>query len=329
MLHILNGDAAAEVVRHSDIGGVTVPWRESLMTGPTPDGLPLAQWITIRAQHLSEAYEADLAHCRHDLQRQIELLHTFADHEEVVLWFDRDLFCQVNLWYLLHWFSCRSHESTLISIVGLEKHPELHLQSGIGSLNVESLRSLFEQRMQLSDAHFALGTRAWIAYCSPDPTTLQRAAESNTSALPFMKDVLLSHLSRFPSTRNGLGRIERKILELLSTGRTWFHEIFEGLTQSESDGLGDYQCWLELHRLAGARHPALTVIGLENDDTPLRSGKFRDAIFRLTDFGHALHKSEADWVEANSIDHWLGGVHLHPKKEIWRWDDEAMLLIRT
>ncbi|MFN0159056.1 MAG: hypothetical protein ACKVRP_13415 [Bacteroidota bacterium] len=329
MLHILNGDAAAELVRHSDVGGVVVPWRESLMTGPTPEGLPLTQWIDIRTKHLSEAYEADPDHCRYDLQRQIESLHSFIDHEEVILWFDRDLFCQVNLWYLLHWFSTRKHESVRLSIVGLEKHPDLHLQSGIGSLDSKSMRAFFDQRTPLTDAHLALGSRAWIAYCSPDPMTLERAVDFNTSALPFVKDVLLRHLERFPSTRNGLGRIENRILELLSTGCVSFNEVYEGISNNDTDGLGDYQCWAELKRLAGGATPALKMVGLEKETFPLRSGRFREASFQLTHFGKALFKREADWIEINGIDHWLGGVHLNRKNGIWRWDEEGRFLLRT
>ena len=45
--------------------------------------------------------------CESELREQEEALSRFSDHEEVVLWFEHDLFCQVQLIYLLDWFARR------------------------------------------------------------------------------------------------------------------------------------------------------------------------------------------------------------------------------
>jgi hypothetical protein len=105
MLHIHNGDCSADTARQSSLAGEHFAWRESLITGPTPSGLSDNEWRRIRSKHLSEAYGVDVKECERGLSSQEETLASFAQHEEVVLWFELDLFCQVHLIYLLNWFS--------------------------------------------------------------------------------------------------------------------------------------------------------------------------------------------------------------------------------
>src|SRR5882672_3831588 len=112
MLHIHNGDSTAETAKQSTLAGQHFALRESLITGPTPSGLAGAEWRKIRAKHLSEAYGVDLKECERDLLRQEETLASFPEHQEVVLWFEHDLFCQVHLLYLLNWFSQRDLGTT-------------------------------------------------------------------------------------------------------------------------------------------------------------------------------------------------------------------------
>src|SRR6185295_3295255 len=101
MLHIHNGDASAETAKNARIPGEHLPWREALVCGPAPADLSADQFRKVRAQHLAEGYSVKVAECERELGRQEEALERFGDHEEVVLWFEHDLFCQVHLVYLL------------------------------------------------------------------------------------------------------------------------------------------------------------------------------------------------------------------------------------
>ena len=57
MLHILNGDATANILKKTDLPGKLLPWREALVAGPTPGGLSFDDWINLRANHLAKDYE--------------------------------------------------------------------------------------------------------------------------------------------------------------------------------------------------------------------------------------------------------------------------------
>ena len=105
MLHIHNGDAAANVAKQTALPGEHFAFREALISGPTPAEVKDNDWRLVRARHLREGHGADLKQVLNDLRQQEERLATFRDHEEVVLWFEHDLFCQLHLIYSLDWFA--------------------------------------------------------------------------------------------------------------------------------------------------------------------------------------------------------------------------------
>jgi len=59
------------------------------------------------------------------LRAQEEALSRFSDHEEVVLWFEHDLFCQVQLIFLLNWLAQRELGKTKLSLIFIGEFPEL------------------------------------------------------------------------------------------------------------------------------------------------------------------------------------------------------------
>ena len=123
MLHIHNGDSSAGTARKSSIPGEHLPWREALVCGPAPSGLSSEEFRSVRARHLAEAYGANIEKCELELRAQEDTLSDFADHEEVVLWFEHDLFCQIHLSYLLDWFAQRELGKTKLSLISIGEFP--------------------------------------------------------------------------------------------------------------------------------------------------------------------------------------------------------------
>jgi hypothetical protein len=127
MLHIHNGDSAANTARQSAIPGEHIAFREALIAGPTPSDLKDAAWRKLRASHLAAAYDGDEQECEQELLRQEETMSGFAAHDEVVLWFEHDLFCQVHLVYLLDWFAARDLGGTRLSLICIGEFPGVEL----------------------------------------------------------------------------------------------------------------------------------------------------------------------------------------------------------
>jgi hypothetical protein len=333
MLHIHNGDATADKAKQSSLPGKHFAWREALIEGPTPAGPDGSEWRSLRARHLSEAYGVDLQKCERDLLAQDKKLASFAEHEEVVLWFEHDLFCQVNLICLLNWFAHQHLGKTRLSLVSIDSFPGKENFRGLGELKAEELASLFPARQQVATEQLDLAGRAWQAYCSRDPSDIQTLINTDVSALPFLSQALTAHLKRFPSTTNGLGNIENRGLQLVGTGLKNFGDLFTRFGEAEPVyGLGDSQFWLALCRMSEAGQPLLAMengLGNGANGQELTPAVAQRARFKITDLGEAVLKGDADFVLLNGIDQWLGGVYLSGERNLWRWDEASETIVLT
>jgi hypothetical protein len=325
MLHIFNGDSAAGTAKQSGIPGHIVAWREALVCGPTPGGVSDAEFRQLRARYLAETYGAPLEQCEKGLRRQEQSLAAYAKHDEVVLWFEHDLFCQVQLIYLLHWFAQRELGNTKLSLICIDEFPGVPGFRGLGELNESQLASLFPLREEISTDQLQLGAKAWLAYSAREANGLLALIDSDLSALPFLPIALSKHLQRFPSTKNGLGRIGNVGLELIASGQRKFTSLFPAFASREPEyGFGDAQFFLELKRLAGVAKPLLRVNG---NGSAMESAQMLLSSFEITEHGQAVLSGTEDFVHSDGIDQWLGGIHLEGNEVRWRWDEQEQKLL--
>ncbi|HXD33447.1 MAG TPA: hypothetical protein VN643_20155 [Pyrinomonadaceae bacterium] len=329
MLNIHNGDSTAGTARNAPIPGAHLAFREALVAGPTPANLEKGEWRKLRAAHLSSAYGGSWEEAQRDLERLEAALASSHLHDEVVLWFEHDLFCQINLLYLLDWFAARDVGKTKLSLIFIGEFPGRPDFRGLGELEPMELASLFDSRHEITEAEMQLATAAWKAYCSPDPTALEEFLKRDTAAMPFLKPALLSHLARFPSVRNGLGRVEECSLTIVNEGHKRFGDLFRCfIDKAGVYGFGDSQVYLSLQQLSNVRAPLLRNGGSSLGKGALDHERVKGAAYEITDRGRAVLKGDADFVKLNGIDIWLGGVHL-TNDHLWRWDDDANKLVRN
>ena len=318
MLHILNGGATEAILAQTAIRGDRFSFGDVLIAGPLP-AVNGSKWRRLRAEHLADAYGIEVETCEGALERQQEVFESFNNHEEVILWFEADLFCQANLLYVLDWCSHREL-STKLSLICIGEFPGRPNFRGLGELNPEELASLFPARIEVTASQLELAARAWQAYRSDDPRELERLLQASTNALPFLKGALRLQLARFPSTRNGLNRIENTGLELVSRGATRFVELFSQFVEAQPDyGLGDAQFWNAVQRLTQGAAPLLT--------NKTEASSMFESSFEITEAGNAVLNGAADNVTLNGMDEWLGGVHLLGHENIWRWDETQQKLV--
>jgi hypothetical protein len=294
MLHITNGESVS--LPQTGLPGEMIYWNDILHDGPVPRGLPLQELSRIRARFIAEFFGMPLADVSF-VQRDHAISH-FRDHEEVVLWFEHDLYDQLQLIQILDWFSHQDLGRTIVSLICGNSY--------LGHMHPEQLASLFRLRHPVTAAEFKTAQAAWDAFCSPEPTGLAALAASDTSALPFLHDALLRHLEQFPALRNGISRAERQILQLTGSGLTEFRELFPAAQKmEESIWMGDSTFQQYLRRLTGGKRPLLDSV---------------DSGYESTAFGRQVYLGREDHVRANGINRWLGGVHLCEGAPVWRWD---------
>jgi hypothetical protein len=225
VLHVMNGDAAADLLRRSGISGTVTVWADVLHDGPVQPDLSPARRRELRARFVSRNGFISYEEALRQAEEWDERLESFVDHDEVVLWFEHDLF-QLLLIRQLHWFGHRDMASRRLSLTCVGEYPGVADFVGLGQLTPRQLASLFNGRESVTNHQLELGRSAWRAFTSPDPTGLVGLLERDTSPLPFLADALRRHLQEFPWTRDGLPRTEREILSAVQAGARSPQEVY-------------------------------------------------------------------------------------------------------
>jgi hypothetical protein len=306
VLHITNGDSAAGVMREAGIAGEILPWRDVLHEGPVPANLPLEELSQVRAEFIAEcgwaAHDTVIAQFR---QRDA-VLATFRDHEEVILWFEHDLYDQLQLLQLLDFFCGRDLGSTPLSLICIDEY--------LGTLSPDRMAALQGTQQPVRREQLDLGRRAWSAFRAPEPAAWNALLDEDTSGLRFLAGAVLRHLEEYPSVENGLNRTEAQLLKGVRAGIHDRVGIFQATQRMEERiFMGDTSFWTYLDAMVQSRPPLLTRVGQE-----IYANAAAEQVMR----------NEDDWIAISGLDKWLGGVHLTHERH-WRWDRAKRQLVSS
>jgi hypothetical protein len=319
MLHITNGDCAAERIRAAGIAGEILPWRDVLHEGPVPAGLPLRELSAVRARFIAGRGWGAADEAARGFAERDAALARFREHDETVLWFEHDLYDQLQLAQVLDWLAEQDAASARLTLVCGAEY--------LGTSAPERLAERFGQRCDIGEAELALARAAWAAFRAPDPSGIAALVEEDSSALPFLAGALERHLEQFPSTRNGLSRSEQQALEAIAAGAATLRDAYVASHQQREDPiwLGDSTFAGYVEDLATGPSPLVTIEPAASPSDPSATLARRAA---LTDAGRAVLEAREDRVRSNGIDRWLGGVHLTGRECPWRWDADAGAIVR-
>jgi len=305
MIHLHNGDSVATTARRALLPGRHVAYREILIAGPVRSGLRLHEWVEERARFGDPYFGEHLLRLRNELLEQEQMIDAIRDEEEIVLWFEHDLFCLANFLYLL----VRLSKARRLSAIWCPRP--------LGAMTEEELVTTYMSRAAVPPLMLRIAAEAWKAYTSPDPTALNRFVIQDWNDFPFLRDGMTLHAMRFPSTRDGLGEVERRAMAGIDAGASDFGSLFARFDNDPPRyGLGDGEFLRHLRKLASCAVPMITITE-SGDTTPPPK-----ALFGITPAGRKVLAGEADFIELNNADTWLGGAHL-TNEQMWRWDRDA------
>jgi hypothetical protein len=251
-LHILNGDATRDVFKRTELKDEHhLVWREMLCEGPAEEFLHDPAFWKKREEFICKHYgETPEGYFDKVIMEQIRLEAFLDDYSEIILWFEHDLFCQINLIGLLSWLSRHDMRGKIISVVSINSHSEISRFKGYGQLSPRQLHQLLPQKKELQKSDIQFAGKAWKAYADNDPRGLEHLLNEVPAAFPYLKAALLLHLQRLPFTDNGLNLIERKTLELLAVTPLTRYELMRALIEWDLNyGFTDTQFLNIIHRL--------------------------------------------------------------------------------
>lgn len=296
MLHITNGDSVVAGLRASGLRGEFLAWRDPLHDGPVPTTASLPELSMIRAEALAGFGSGELAEIHADFRERDARLSAFRDHEEVVLWFEHDLYDRLQLTQILAWFDQEPPGN--LSLIEVDQHPEVTPFYGLGQLSGPQLAALFPGRVPVEAERLEEAAHGWRIFTS--------TSHEELTGLDRL-------LEEYPGVTDGLSRTERQLLLAAREGADSRRDLYLAASRYEECPWGDSSVFLRLDDLSSGPDPALRQDARGN--------------YSLTDTGVGILAGEVDWLVARGgADRWLGGVHLTGFAPKWRWDSKAFRL---
>lgn len=235
--NILNGDALAYSFPEAKIEGETIVVREGFIDGDL-SGNTLHEFWQSRARHL----KITGTEYHNNVVKEFEKIMNAPDHSIFNLWFEYDLFCQVNMWFVFSVINSLPIKKHVFAVFTsyLDKTSK-HFWNGFGPANSEELTVCYADRIPLSEADLHLGQELWQTYKNGNLEKLTDLSMHQSSAFPYLQEVVKAHVERFPKDGTN-GRPERVIEDIIKNISTDFDTVFKEFWNRESIyGFGDVQ----------------------------------------------------------------------------------------
>jgi len=211
LLHITNGDNFTSKLQSLNLKGDIVTWREMLCEGKTLCTVGSESFWKTRFEFLNKNYKVTKSWFVEKTLKEYRSLCNHKQQDQIVLWFEYDLFCQINMLAVLSWLKAHRRHAE-ISLVCSGKEDETDKLYGLSELSDEKLLNLYEHRITLSQDDIEFADYVWQLYCSDNPIRLENLIKNNNFKFEYLSDALKAHLKRFPTIKNGLNELENKVL---------------------------------------------------------------------------------------------------------------------
>jgi hypothetical protein len=342
MLHVTNGTSAMSRIHELDLPGHIVTWDDVLHEGPVPGGLDAAALRKVRADFIASSDWGDKREIATEMRVRDEVLASVPPDEEVVLWFEHDLYDQLQLLQVMD--RLQDRRTGLVTAIMAPDY--------LGYQTADRLREWFDGRQRITGPQWDLAVRAWAAFRASDPRAVldlldiivfgQRAPNPTDSTkrlklqavspLPSLAPALIRLLQQYPSVRSGLSRTETQTLTALAGGPLAAGSAYTASNHrvEEAVFMGDMGWWLHIRPLMTGPRPLIGVQGRAPADFNDRAwwGEAADTpTLAITEDGARVLAGRADHSTLNGIDRWIGGVHLQGRSPAWRWNESTRSLM--
>jgi hypothetical protein len=305
-LHVTNGDAVVYLFKKAGILGAHVPWRDALHEGPLRSDLTLAEHSRMRGAYLASRGVGNAIRILHDFAARDAEIARAPEFDEIVLWFEHDLYDQLQIVQILNELAALSLEPGRVSIVQSDHY--------LGSMTADEIVALHPKRRTVTATGFAQARTLWEAVCSSDPLALFAQTTVENSTFPYMRAALRRLCEEYPWSADGLSRTQRQALQAVAQGPARNEEIFNrAQSREEAPFFGDRMFYAILDDLRAAPAPLI-----EEEEGSLVA----------TALGRRLLAGDGDWLEHLPCDRYVGGVYLSGSTPP-RWDESQGRLVEA
>ena len=280
-LHITNGSSLTEKLEELDIKGDYLTWHEMLCEGPTTELIDTKEFLDLRKSFFNSTYELEID--EYEFNKEIDKLNHSENYSEIILWFEYDLFCHINLVAVISLLLQKQIQLPIYLVCsGRIKHQnEL---KGLSELTTNQLLIHYKKRVLLTPKDLELATTIWGIYCGKNHNLLKPFIVKSTS-FDYLSNCLKAHLERFPDSKSGLCIIEEHILKTIDANeiKSKHHLLGYILNYQGFYGYSDLQLERIINKLA-------IFYTVEKNKLNINE-KGKDALLGIKDFAKQLNNN--------------------------------------
>ena len=242
-LHITNGNTLTDYLKELDINGEILTWGEMLCEGPLVESIDSELFLNTRKEFLNTTYNIEID--EYEFKEELNKLNNTDLFSEIVLWFEYDLFCHINLIGVIHLIHQKGINLPLYLVCSGRIKGETELK-GLSELKPNQLLKHYNEKIKLSIDDITLASTLWNTYCGKDHNLLKPYIVKKSSFL-YLSSCLKAHLKRFPDSKNGLCSLEENVLKLIEGNeiKSRHHLLGYALNYQGYYGFGDLQ-WIRI-----------------------------------------------------------------------------------
>lgn len=217
-LHITNGDDLSEKIKLLDLPGDLVTWREMLCEGPSAMEVGEKDFVDLRKKFLQKNYGISKKEYGEKFVSELDKLSAINNYDEIVLWFEFDLFSHMNMLGLISFLLQNKKNDPLYLVCSRKLKGEQEMKP-LAELSQKRLKKHYDNRILLTKDDITTAQLVWEVYCSKNPKRL--ASEiTKTTNFEYLASSIRAHIERFPNSKSGLNSLELNVLKLIKE-----HEI--------------------------------------------------------------------------------------------------------
>lgn len=214
--HILNGDCLAEKFP-KNLEGESIIWREALIDGPVSED----DFFENRKKFITENYDSE-SNYDELVVKEFQKMQDLPEDSAVFFWFEDDLFCQVNFWFLI--------SSLNLGKINIFRVFPKDTEKGFAESDENDLLKLFHSAKEINDTERKLISNLWIDF---QQNNLLK--ETSSEIVRNLEELITANENRFNGT------LENQIKVIQKTAKS-FEEFFKIFNQKYPIyGFGDLQ----------------------------------------------------------------------------------------
>ena len=234
-----------------------------------------------RQTFLKDFYDVDLD--IHELREELNKLNNIEQYSEIILWFEYDLFCHINMLAVISLLQQQKIKLPLYLVCSGRVSGEKSLK-GLSELNAEQLLNHYKNRVKLNVDDIQLAITLWGIYCGKDHNLFKRYIVKR-STFKYLSNCLKAHLERFPDHKTGLNILERNVLEIIKDNviKSKNHLLGYAINYQGYYGYGD----LQLSRII----EKLSIFFIVNKNSIKLNRKGHEALLGTRNFSTELNNN--------------------------------------